>query len=142
MRAHDADDFTDDRNPFPLLNMGSYIAFTHTEIAAYYAARVPKLKLRAAGESRGPCPIHRGKDDNFVVNADTGKWFCHSQCQDGGDILDLEIALTGCEFRACKDEVFRIVGRQNGSALNGSARDNGRQHRSKRGSPPWAAGDS
>jgi hypothetical protein len=122
--------------------MGSYIAFTHAEIAAYYAARVPKLKLRAAGESRGQCPIHHGKDDNFAVDADTGKWFCHSQCQEGGDILDLEMALTGCEFRACKEEVFQIVGRRNGSALNGSARDNGRQHRSNGGSPPWVACDS
>jgi hypothetical protein len=137
VHAHDADDFTDDGNTLPLLHMGSYIEFTRAEIAAYYTSRVPKLKLRASGESRGPCPIHRGKDDNFVVDAETGKWFCHSQCQDGGDILDLEMALTGREFRACKEEVFRIVGRQ-----NGSAGDKGRQQGSKGDSQPSAAGDS
>jgi len=39
-------------------------------------------------EVRIPCPIHRGKDDNFKLCAD-GQWFCHSQCGRGGGVLDL-----------------------------------------------------
>ncbi|MBZ5581391.1 MAG: hypothetical protein LAQ30_04155 [Acidobacteriia bacterium] len=39
------------------------------------------------------CPIHGGKDPNFSVEPATGRWFCHSVCGRGGDIIDLEMAL-------------------------------------------------
>ncbi|MCC6486392.1 MAG: DUF3987 domain-containing protein [Candidatus Hydrogenedentes bacterium] len=81
------------------------------EIFNYYAARVPKLKQVHGGERRGPCPIHRGKDDNFAVDTKTGWWFCHSVCGRGGDIFALEEALTGADFKTVKAEVFRLVGR-------------------------------
>ncbi len=38
-------------------------------------------------------------------------YFCHSQCNCGGDIFDLEMKLTGAGSRSAKEEVFRIVGR-------------------------------
>jgi DNA primase len=84
--------------------------FSTTEIAAYYRERVPKLR-QAGAEWRGPCPIHQGKNDNFAVEAETGQWFCHSACGRGGDILELEAALTGGKFPTRKAEVFRLVGR-------------------------------
>jgi len=59
----------------------------------------------------GACPIHHGKGDNFAVEPDTGRWFCHSTCGRGGDILELEAALTGGDFPTRKAEVFRVVGR-------------------------------
>ncbi|MGA2714167.1 MAG: AAA family ATPase [Bryobacteraceae bacterium] len=90
------------------------IAFTSGEVSTYYVARVPNLK-RIGGERRGPCPIHGGKDDNFAVNPEKGQWFCHSTCGRGGDILELEMALTGADFKAAKAEVFRIVGRADSS---------------------------
>ena len=87
------------------------ITFTAADVAAYYAARVPNLKQRRATQWRSPCPIHHGKDHNFAVNPDTGLWFCHSACGCGGDILSLEMALTGADFKTAKAEVFRLVGR-------------------------------
>jgi hypothetical protein len=125
VHGHDAGDFSDDRNTLPLLNMGSYITFSRPEIEAYYAARAPKLRFRPTGESRGPCPIHGGEDDNFSVDSDTGKWFCHSQCQNGGDIIDLEQELTGWDFPRCKAEVFRVIGREDGGvhASNGLGKE-------------------
>jgi hypothetical protein len=89
----------------------SAITFTAGEVSAYYAARLPHLKQRRAAEWRGPCPIHHGKNDNFAVEPPTGRWFCHSTCGRGGDILELEGALTGGDFRTRKAEVFRLVGR-------------------------------
>jgi hypothetical protein len=89
----------------------SAINFTLGEVSTYYAARVPKLAQTRGGERRGPCPIHNGKDDNFAVNPKTGQWFCHSTCGRGGDILELEAALTGGDFQTRKAEVFRLVGR-------------------------------
>jgi putative DNA primase/helicase len=87
------------------------ITFTPGEVATYYAARVPHLKQRCAAEWRGACPIHHGKNDNFAVEPATGRWFCHSTCGRGGDILALEEALTGGHFPTRKAEVFRLVGR-------------------------------
>lgn len=91
--------------------MRAPIHMSATEVAAYYRERVPRLKLTQASEWRGPCPIHDGEDDNFSVQAETGRWYCHSQCARGGDIFDLESALTGADFVECKAVVFAIVNR-------------------------------
>jgi putative DNA primase/helicase len=87
------------------------IIFTPCEIASYFALRVPRLRQTRGPEWRGPCPVHRGEDDNFAVDSKTGRWFCHSGCQRGGDILLLERELTGAQFKEARDAVFRIVGR-------------------------------
>jgi len=89
----------------------SPITFSPGEVSVYYAARVPQLKQRRAAEWRGPCPIHQGKDDNFAVDPASGDWYCHSICGRGGDIIGLEMALTGADFKTAKAEVFRLVGR-------------------------------
>jgi hypothetical protein len=103
----------------------SPIRFTPGEVAAYYAARVPHLKQRRAAEWRGPCPIHHGTNDNFAVNAATGEAHCFSQCGRGWDILALEQALTGADFKTAKAEVFRLVGRIEPEARHNGARTNG-----------------
>ncbi|MBL8239549.1 MAG: DUF3987 domain-containing protein [Bryobacterales bacterium] len=90
--------------------MRDNLAFTPAEIERYCAARVPGLK-EVGAEWRGRCPIHHGSGDNFAVEMDSGRWFCHSQCGRGGDILALEMELTGTSFPEAKAEVFRIVGR-------------------------------
>ncbi len=84
--------------------------YTEREVAVYYEHRVPHLRQRGR-EWRGPCPVHQGKDDNFAVNAETGAWFCHSQCQRGGSMVDLEMELGGSDFKEAATEVDRIVGR-------------------------------
>jgi hypothetical protein len=106
----------------------SVITFTSGEVASYYTARVPQLNQRRAVEWRCACPIHHGKEDNFAVESDTGRWFCHSTCGRGGDILELEAALTGADFPGCKRAVFRLVGRiepeyrhNNGTHSNGNS---------------------
>ena len=86
------------------------ITFTPDEVTSYYA-RVPRLKQRQVGEWRGACPIHQGKDDNFAVDPKTGRWFCHSQCGRGGDIIDFERALTGATFLEAVAAIEGIVGR-------------------------------
>ena len=70
--------------------------------------------------------IHKGDRASFAVDSDTGRWFCHSTCGRGGDILELEAVLTGANFPTCKREVFRLVGRiepeyrHNGTHTNGN----------------------
>ena len=84
----------------------SPITFTRAEVYAYYAARVQKLKKARGAERRGPCPIHRGEGDNFAVRSETGEWFCHSACGRGGSLIDLEMELSGADFKAAKAEIF------------------------------------
>ena len=86
------------------------IIFTTGEVSCYYEVRMPHLKQRGA-EWRSACTIHGGKDPNSSVESATGRWFCHSVCGRGGNIIDLEMALTGADFKTAKAEVFRLLGR-------------------------------
>ncbi len=105
----------------------SPIQFTPGEVSTYYAARLPQLKQWSSAEWPGPCPVHDGKDPNFKVKAATGEAFCHSACGCGWDMIGLEMALTGIDFKTAKAEVFRLVGRvepeyrHNGNRTNGNS---------------------
>jgi DNA primase len=88
----------------------SAIVFTPAEVSAYYAARVPNLRQRGK-HSRGPCVVHNGQDDNFTVNLETGDCYCHSACGRGWDMIELELELTGADFKTAKEAVFKLVGR-------------------------------
>src|SRR3954471_853763 len=101
------------------------IVFTPREISTYYTVRVPHLNQRRPGESRCACPIHDGRTDSFAVEPATGRWFCHSTCGRGGDILELEEALTGGNFPNHKTKVFRIVGRIEPEYRHAAAPTNG-----------------
>ena len=83
---------------------------TPGEIATYYAARTPSLKQQGP-EWHAGCFVHGGKDLNFAVKAETGEWYCHSQCNRGGSVYDLEMELTGAAFREAAAEVRQIIGR-------------------------------
>jgi hypothetical protein len=87
------------------------ITFTPGEVSGYYGVRAPHLKQERGVEWRGWCIVHKGKNANFAVDPATGRWFCHSACGHGGDIIDLEMVLTGADFKTAKAEVFRLVGR-------------------------------
>jgi hypothetical protein len=87
------------------------IEFTPSEIALYYSTRVPKLRQRGSRRWAGPCPVHGGRDHNFSVEAQSGRWFCFSQCQRGGDVFKLEQELTGTGFVPAKRTVFAVIGR-------------------------------
>ena len=83
--------------------------FSPSEVASYVAARLPNLK-RAGREWRGGCPLHGGKDPNFVVH-ESGVAQCHSQCAETWDLLALEMALCNVDFRKAKAEVYALIGR-------------------------------
>jgi archaellum biogenesis ATPase FlaH len=85
--------------------------FSPSEVASYVSARLPGLK-RAGREWRGGCPVHGGKDPNFVIH-ESGVAQCHSQCAEAWDLLGLEMVLGNLDFPKAKAEVYRIVGRPN-----------------------------
>jgi KaiC/GvpD/RAD55 family RecA-like ATPase len=84
--------------------------FTRSEVAVYYAARIPTLTQNGR-EWRCPCPVHGGQDLNFTVDAETGMCYCHSQCGKGWDIIGLEMELSAKEFQKAKAAVYEAVGR-------------------------------
>lgn len=77
---------------------------------AYYFARLPDARKPSGGQLRARCPIHEGKRNSFAVDLASGLWFCHSKCQRGGSAIDLEMALTGRDFRTARAAVFEIAG--------------------------------
>jgi putative DNA primase/helicase len=83
---------------------------TSSEVSVYYGIRLSDLK-RHGPQWRGPCPIHRGDDDNFAVDPEAGTWFCHSQCGRGGDVFSLEAALNGIDAASARNAVLALVGR-------------------------------
>lgn len=85
---------------------------TSSEIAAFYATRVPGLRQTDGREWRTACPIHDGERDSFAVNSDTGHWYCHSQCGRGGDLVELEQALSGTDLKSALLAVNEIVRRK------------------------------
>ena len=92
--------------------MESSIApFSRSEVAEYYRVRVPKLRQTSNRQWYCGCPVHNGKDNNFTVQSTTGLWVCYSQCGRGGGIFELEMALSGNNFREAKLSVYTIIGR-------------------------------
>jgi hypothetical protein len=85
------------------------ISFSASEVGGYYLLRVPDLRQRRK-RWRGRCPIHCGEGASFSVDSETGLWRCWSQCG-RGDIIELEIALTGATWRDAVSEIERIIGR-------------------------------
>ena len=87
------------------------LVFTPDEIRTYYQVRVPGLRQTDSRQWRGPCPVHGGKNDNFVVEAENGLAHCFSSCSRGWDVIGLERELSGRDFKEARAEILRIVGR-------------------------------
>lgn len=86
------------------------ITFSQVDVAVYYELRVAGLRRRGK-RWRGPCPIHHSKHQSSSVDPETGLWRCWSDCASGGDIIALEMVLTGASWRDAVMEVERIFGR-------------------------------
>jgi len=109
----------------------SHSELSPAEVSIYYAKRHPDMVQRGS-EWRCWCPRHKGKGPNFAVNAETGLWCCHSQCNCGGSVYDLEMALTNADFPTAAREVRRIIGRPEAD------RNVDREPEMKWGLPGWS----
>lgn len=56
------------------------------------------------GYYKCPIPGHDEKTPSFIVKRDKNTWRCFGACASGGSVIDLYMALNGCEFKeACKE---------------------------------------
>ena len=83
--------------------------FSPSEVGSYVGERLSELHRNGRGW-RGGCPVHHGKDPNFIVH-ESGVASCHSQCQEDWDLVGLEMVLRGVDFVRAKTSVLDIVGR-------------------------------
>lgn len=93
------------------MTANNHITFSASDVARYYAVRAPQVQQRASKEWRGPCPLHDGDRDSFVIQSHTGMWFCHSACSQGGDIIAFEMRLNNSDFKTAKKDVFDLLGK-------------------------------
>jgi DNA primase len=83
VKAYIVDSFADVKNSIPI-----HVVLTK------YGVYAPARSTYSI-----PCPIHQGQDSNFNVNERKGLWYCFSQCQKGGSVIDLVAALEKIEFK-------------------------------------------
>jgi putative DNA primase/helicase len=75
----------------------------------FYSEYTPLRKN--GGDWRGACPIHGGDNPlNFSVKPDTGEWFCHSQCDCGGDVFAFIESVKQIGFSEAVDFVGKWAG--------------------------------
>ena len=87
---------------------------TPSEVRNYYLERVPWIRSSRGIQWRGPCPLHHStnkKSVSFVINPTNGFWNCKSQCGRGGDIISLEMELTGVNFITALSQIYNILGK-------------------------------
>jgi putative DNA primase/helicase len=81
----------------------------------YYQEQGP---LQAdGGEWRGPCPLHGGEGPNFAVDPETGQWYCHTQCQSGGDVFRFAQKRDGLSFPQAVENIAAWAGLPTGAAI-------------------------
>jgi putative DNA primase/helicase len=90
------------------------ISFTPAEVREYFGHKIPGLKM-SGDEWRCPCPIHGGERDSLAINAETGRWRCHSECSTGGDVIEFEMRLEGLDFKRAVASVEQAIGRTVGA---------------------------
>jgi DNA primase len=68
--------------------------------------------LRLRGDRLvGPCPVHGGDNPSaFVVDRHRNLWRCFTQCQGGGDLIELVRRLDGIGYRQAALELARLAG--------------------------------
>jgi hypothetical protein len=95
-------------------NKVDVLAAMQGRYGVFYCERTP-LKA-SAGALRGACPIHHGTGPNFSVNIETGHWFCHTACKNGGDVFTFVERVAGYTFAEALEYIGEWAGCTPGKA--------------------------
>ena len=75
---------------------------------------------KRADQLVGPCPVHGGDNPNaFVISLSKNIWHCFTQCNAGGDVVELVRRLDSKTYRADRC-IPRIFGQYPQSFIPGS----------------------
>lgn len=56
-------------------------------------------RIKGTGNIRSTCPIHRGDNPSAFVFSESDKvYYCHTGCQEGGDVFDFVMRADECTF--------------------------------------------
>jgi hypothetical protein len=90
----------------------AWIPYSEDEIRVFYTHYISHLHHHQVGSHWCvPCVIHRGDGPNLKIHRASGMWFCHSTCQNGGGILEFEVALNHSSKKDAWEHIFQIIGR-------------------------------
>ena len=78
-------------------------------IESYYEGKL-KFEDRKGKNWRAKCPFHQETSGSFYVKIDTGEWFCHGTCNEGGDLISFHRKMYNLDFNKCVRELAIIAG--------------------------------
>jgi CHC2 zinc finger len=84
--------------------------FTREQIEKYANFALGGKRTSSNHKFRTTCPIHGGSNPNFSFDLDTGLWYCHSKCKQGGGLTKLEMALNGEDYESAARKVALVTG--------------------------------
>lgn len=93
---------------------------------------------RAGGEWRGPCPIHQGKNASFAIETVSGRWFCHSKCNEGGTLVELEARLSSTTTRSALANLRSLLNKN----IQRPARNGTSTPKPRKQEPPFRVADT
>ena len=65
--------------------------FTETDFRKFYQHYFPGAEFTSTrNQYRFLCPFHNDTKPSLSVNVETGRWFCHGACNDGGWLYEFE----------------------------------------------------
>lgn len=85
---------------------------TTVSLEQVLVARGVAGRLRQEGDRLvGPCPVHHGDNPGaFVADLRQNLWHCFTQCDGGGDVVELVRRLDGVGYRDAARALARLVG--------------------------------
>lgn len=86
--------------------------FSEEQVAIFWAYELPEMEQHHDGmEWKWKCEIHGGANTaNFCIEPKTGKWYCFSECKEGGDLYRYVQRKYNKTFPEAKKYVHDITG--------------------------------
>jgi hypothetical protein len=79
------------------------------DIVEVYRQLHPQLKIVERGRFvTAQCFMHDDKKPSLSINKDRGLWYCHSNCQEGGDVIALVMKSLDLPFIAALSRLDEI----------------------------------
>lgn len=79
---------------------------TMEQVLEHYGIRLKRI----GKQLRGPCPLHPGADNPTAFVVSNNLWYCHSRCQEGGDVIKFIMRMENLSFRDALAKAAQLAG--------------------------------